>query len=179
MVVALAGMAWLSRIGPATLYFTGVAMPMAVLAVGGRGVYTAHDRRLAGVASEDAGAARALSTSRSSWEWFTGPLAPRWTAPPRRCRRRRQVRPPPRRRQRAAHAISTSLTAGTVMLKKWRSPSSSLRVRPQRPATVRVRDLPLVDVEEQLAGIIRFEATRRRAGSVVSAMRIVVINHVT
>src|SRR5438477_377976 len=61
IVVALAGMAWLSRVGPNTPYVTGIAVPMAILGLGASfsfGPLTSAG--VAGVAAEDAGAASGL-----------------------------------------------------------------------------------------------------------------------
>jgi EmrB/QacA subfamily drug resistance transporter len=151
MVVALAGMAWLSRIGPATPYLTGVAMPMAVLAVGAAAAFTPLTTAgVAGVASEDAGAASGLVNAAHQLGGSLGlgvlvtvfasalPHAPAGAAAS------------PTQANALAHAISTSLTAGTVMLGAALAIVLIL-VRPQRPTTVRVEDLPLVDVEGQLA----------------------------
>ncbi len=150
MVVALAGMAWLSRIGPATPYLTGVAMPMAVLAVGA----AARLHRSRPPASPGS-PARTQAPPRSRQR---RPPARRFTGP-RRSRHRLRLgvaagagsaAASPTQANALAHAISTSLTAGTVMLGAALAIVLIL-VRPQRPATVSVEDLPLVDVEEQLA----------------------------
>jgi EmrB/QacA subfamily drug resistance transporter len=61
ILVALVGMAWLSRIDAGTPYLTGVAIPMAVLGAGAAGAFTPLTTAgVAGVAAEDAGAASGL-----------------------------------------------------------------------------------------------------------------------
>jgi EmrB/QacA subfamily drug resistance transporter len=61
MLVALAGMAWISRVGDGTPYLTGVAIPMAILGVGAACAFTPLTTAgVAGVAAEDAGAASGL-----------------------------------------------------------------------------------------------------------------------
>jgi len=60
-VVALVGMAWLSRLGAGTSYVTGVAIPMVVLGAGAACTFTPLTTAgVAGVATEDAGAASGL-----------------------------------------------------------------------------------------------------------------------
>jgi Na+/alanine symporter len=126
-------------------------MPMAVLAVGAAAAFTPLTTAgVAGVASEDAGAASGLVNAAHQLGGSLGlgvlvtvfasalPHAPAGAAAS------------PTQANALAHAISTSLTAGTVMLGAALAIVLIL-VRPQRPTTVRVEDLPLVDVEGQLA----------------------------
>src|SRR5207247_1865934 len=61
IVVALVGMAWLSRVGVGTPYVTGVGIPMMILGLGAACAFTPLTTAgVAGVASEDAGAASGL-----------------------------------------------------------------------------------------------------------------------
>jgi EmrB/QacA subfamily drug resistance transporter len=61
VLVALAGMAWLSRVGPGTSYWTGIAIPMIVLGIGAASAFAPLTTAgVAGVAAEDAGAASGL-----------------------------------------------------------------------------------------------------------------------
>ncbi len=58
LLISVAGMAWLSRLGPDTAYLTGIALPMVLIGIGQGGALgplTAGG--LTGVAPEDAGAA--------------------------------------------------------------------------------------------------------------------------
>ena len=61
LTVSVLGMAWLSRIGPDTPYLLGVALPMALIGAGqGATLGPLTVAGVAGVASEDAGAASGL-----------------------------------------------------------------------------------------------------------------------
>ena len=61
VLVALAGMAWLSQIAAHTPYLTGIALPMVVLGIGAGAAFTPLTASgVAGVAAEDAGAASGL-----------------------------------------------------------------------------------------------------------------------
>lgn len=61
IATALAGLAWLSRIGAGTSYLTGLAIPMLVLGAGAACAFTPlTSAGVAGVAPEDAGAASGL-----------------------------------------------------------------------------------------------------------------------
>jgi EmrB/QacA subfamily drug resistance transporter len=61
ILVALAGMAWLSQISAHTPYLTGIALPMVVLGIGAGAAFTPLTASgVAGVAVEDAGAASGL-----------------------------------------------------------------------------------------------------------------------
>ncbi|HTZ08698.1 MAG TPA: MFS transporter [Acidimicrobiales bacterium] len=61
VVLALAGMAWLSRLTATTPYFPGIAVPMTLLGLGiGTAMTPLTNAGIAGVAPEDAGAASGL-----------------------------------------------------------------------------------------------------------------------
>jgi EmrB/QacA subfamily drug resistance transporter len=61
LAVTIAGMTWLSLIGPEASYFTGVALPMVLIGAGQGGVLSPLTvAGVAGVAPEDAGAASGL-----------------------------------------------------------------------------------------------------------------------
>ena len=106
IVVALAGMAWISRVGAHTPYLTGVAVPMAILGIGAACSFTPLTTAgVAGVAPEDAGAASGLVNvaHQLGGSLGLGTLVTVFaSASP-------QVNG-------LAHAVSTSLTAGTAML---------------------------------------------------------------
>jgi len=61
VLLALGGMAWLSRLGAATPYFPGIAVPMTLLGLGiGTAMTPLTNAGISGVAPEDAGAASGL-----------------------------------------------------------------------------------------------------------------------
>jgi EmrB/QacA subfamily drug resistance transporter len=151
ILVAFVGMAWLSRVGADTPYLTGVAIPMAVLAAGAAAAFTPLTTAgIAGVASEDAGAASGLvnAAHQLGGSLGLGVLVTVFAsalpqAPARAAASAGHVTA-------LAHAISTSLTAGAVMLALALAIVLVL-VRPQTPAEVAVEALPLAEVEERLA----------------------------
>jgi EmrB/QacA subfamily drug resistance transporter len=58
LLVAVAGMAWLSRLGPGTAYFPQIALPLLLVGAGmGTALTPLTSAGMAGVASDDAGAA--------------------------------------------------------------------------------------------------------------------------
>ena len=62
LLTSLAGMAWLSRLGPHTPFVTGVALPMVLIGLGQGGALAPLTAGgLAGVAAEDAGAAGGIT----------------------------------------------------------------------------------------------------------------------
>jgi EmrB/QacA subfamily drug resistance transporter len=118
IVVALVGMAWLSRVGPETPYLTGIAVPMSILGLGAAAAFTALTTAgVAGVAAEDAGAASGLVNvaHQLGGSLGLGVLVTVFAS----------ALPHPQARALAsastqadglAHAISTSLTVGAGML---------------------------------------------------------------
>lgn len=61
VLVALVGMAWLSRLGPGTSFFPQIVLPMALLGIGiGSALVPLTTAGIAGVDAEDAGAASGL-----------------------------------------------------------------------------------------------------------------------
>jgi EmrB/QacA subfamily drug resistance transporter len=106
IIVALIGMAWLSRVGPGTPYVTGVAIPMAILGIGAAAGFTPLTTAgVAGVAAEDAGAASGLVNvaHQLGGSLGLGILVTVFASASPQANG-------------LAHAISTSLTAGTGML---------------------------------------------------------------
>ncbi len=131
IVVALAGMAWISRIGAGTPYVTGVAIPMAILGVGAACAFTPLTAAgVAGVAAEDAGAASGLVNvaHQLGGSLGLGVLVTVFASS---------------QSAGTAHAISTALTAGAAML-VLALVVVLLVVRPPRPA---VAPIPLRESE--------------------------------
>jgi len=142
IVLALVGMAWLSRVGTGTPYLTGVAIPMMILGLGAACAFTPLTTAgVAGVASEDAGAASGLVNVAHQLGGSLGlgllvtVFASALPAGPARAG--------------LAHAISTSLTAGTVMLALALAVVLVAGRRPRRGADV--LELPFGEAEQQLA----------------------------
>ncbi len=110
VTIALVGMTWLSQLTADTPYLTGIAIPMVILGVGAGAAFTPLTASgVAGVAPEDAGAASGLVNvaHQLGGSLGLGVLVTVFAS----------VRP----RELAAsdllaHRISTSLTAGAVML---------------------------------------------------------------
>jgi EmrB/QacA subfamily drug resistance transporter len=105
VLVALGGMAWLSRIGTGTSYWTGIAVPMIVLGVGAASAFAPLTTAgVAGVGAEDAGAASGLVNvaHQLGGSLGLGILVTVFAS----------ALPA----QGLAHAISTALTVGTGML---------------------------------------------------------------
>ena len=151
ILVAFAGMAWLSRLGPDTPYLTGVAVPMAVLAAGAAAAFTPLTTAgVAGVASEDAGAASGLvnAAHQLGGSLGLGLLVTVFASalPPTGAHRTAA----PAHAHALAHAISTSLTAGAGMLGIALAIVLVL-VRPSAATAAEVEPLPLTEVEDQLA----------------------------
>jgi predicted MFS family arabinose efflux permease len=150
ILVAFAGMAWLSRVGPDTDYLTGVAVPMAVLAAGAAAAFTPLTTAgVAGVASEDAGAASGLVNAAHQLGGSLG-LGVLVTVFASALPRTPAGAGASQHAAALAHAISTSLAAGAGMLGVALAIVLAL-VRPQRPADVTAKELPLPELEEQLA----------------------------
>jgi EmrB/QacA subfamily drug resistance transporter len=150
ILVAFAGMAWLGRVGPETSYLTGVALPMAVLAVGAAAAFTPLTTAgVAGVASEDAGAASGLVNAAHQLGGSLGlgvlvtvfasalPQTPAHAVASQHAAA-------------LAHAISMSLAAGAGMLGVALAVVLIL-LRPSRSPEAVVEAPPAAEVEEQLA----------------------------
>jgi EmrB/QacA subfamily drug resistance transporter len=150
--VALVGMAWLSRIGADGSYAIGVALPMIILGLGAACAFTPLTTAgVAGVASEDAGAASGLVNVAHQLGGSLGlgvlvtvyasalPDSPTRTLASARTQSLE-----------LAHAISTSLTVGAGMLALALAVVVILR-RPRTQAAELVT-LPLAhDVEREAA----------------------------
>jgi EmrB/QacA subfamily drug resistance transporter len=150
ILVAFAGMAWLSRVGPDTDYLTGVAVPMAVLAAGAAAAFTPLTTAgVAGVASEDAGAASGLVNAAHQLGGSLG-LGVLVTVFASALPRTAAHADASQHAAALAHAISTSLAAGAGMLGVALAIVLAL-IRPQRPVDVTVEELPVPELEEQLA----------------------------
>src|SRR5262249_42879346 len=109
ILVSLVGMAWLSRVGAGTPYLTGVAIPMVILGLGAAFAITPMTTAgVAGVAGEAAGAASGLGTvaHQLGGSLGLGLLVTVFAS----------ALPAGSTRAGLAHAISTSLTAGTALL---------------------------------------------------------------
>jgi EmrB/QacA subfamily drug resistance transporter len=142
IVLALVGMAWLSRVGTGTPYLTGVAIPMMILGLGAACAFTPLTTAgVAGVASEDAGAASGLVNvaHQLGGSLGLGLLVTVFAS----------ALPAGSARAGLAHAISTSLTAGTAMLALALAVVLVAGRRSHRGAEV--VELPFGDAEEQLA----------------------------
>ena len=101
LIVALIGMAWLSRISIDTQYFPQIALPMMLLGVGaGVAMIPLTGAGIAGVAPRDAGAASGARQRRKSNRRFAGPRDPHHRICRREPGRRRTTRHPPRFRLR-------------------------------------------------------------------------------
>jgi EmrB/QacA subfamily drug resistance transporter len=150
VLVAFAGMAWLSRIGPDTPYLTGVAVPMAVLAAGAAAAFTPLTTAgVSGVASEDAGAASGLVNAAHQLGGSLG-LGVLVTVFASALPQRPAHAAASQHAAALAHAISTSLAAGAGMLGVALAIVLVL-IRPGRSAAVPVEELPMPELEEQLA----------------------------
>ena len=142
IVLALVGMAWLSRVGTGTPYLTGVAIPMMVLGLGAACAFTPLTTAgVAGVASEDAGAASGLVNvaHQLGGSLGLGLLVTVFAS----------ALPGGSARAGLAHAISTSLTAGTAMLALALAVVLVAGRRPRRAAEL--VELPFGDAEERVA----------------------------
>jgi EmrB/QacA subfamily drug resistance transporter len=151
ILVALAGMAWLSQISAGTSYLTGVAIPMAILGVGAASAFTPLTTAgVAGVPNEDAGAASGLVNvaHQLGGSLGLGILVTVFAS----------ALPHPARTLASAstqdtglaHAISTSLTAGTAMLALALVVVLGL-VRPRRTRAATIAELTLERRDEDLA----------------------------
>jgi EmrB/QacA subfamily drug resistance transporter len=152
IALALFGMAWLSRIGADTPYTTGIAIPMAILGLGAAAAFTPLTTAgVAGVASEDAGAASGLVNvaHQLGGSLGLGVLVTVFASAqaPAHVRELASASPRPLG---LAHAISTSLMAGTAMLALALG-VVVLLLRPPRTRAATVEETTPAEVEERLA----------------------------
>jgi hypothetical protein len=152
-------MAWLSQLSAGTPYLTGIALPMIVLGIGAGAAFTPlTSAGVAGVRGEDAGAASGLVNVAHQVGGSLGlgilvtvfvsatPALPQ-----------RSLASATAQSDALAHAISASLTGGTVMLAialavvlaVVRRPAPAVAVQrvPEAPAPIVVRR-PSVDHDE-------------------------------
>ncbi len=121
VLVALVGMAWLSRLGPTTPFFPQIVLPMALLGIGiGSALVPLTTAGIAGVDAEDAGAASGLVNVAQQLGGLARPRHPdhrvRRGQPPRggppsagtSVRTQAQIT--------LAHAVSTSLKGSAIFL---------------------------------------------------------------
>jgi EmrB/QacA subfamily drug resistance transporter len=144
MVVALAGMAWLSRVSAGTPYLTGIALPMVVLGAGaGLAFTTLTTAGVAGVAAEDAGAASGLVNvaHQLGGSLGLGVLVTVFAS----------ALPQPADTAGLAHAISTSLTVGAGMLVLAVAVVLASNIRPQRQVAAPLELDAAGEIEERLA----------------------------
>ena len=110
VATALVGMAWLSQLGADTPYLTGLAIPMMIIGVGAGAAFTPLTASgVAGVAAEDAGAASGLVnvSHQLGGSLGLGVLVTVFASATPNALGGRDL---------LAHRVSTSLTAGAVML---------------------------------------------------------------
>jgi EmrB/QacA subfamily drug resistance transporter len=140
ILAALVGMAWLSRVGAGTSYITGVAIPMVILGIGAACAFTPLTTAgVAGVATEDAGAASGLVNvaHQLGGSLGLGVLVTVFaSASP-------QVNG-------LAHAISTTLTVGAGMLALALVVVIAV-IREPAPLSAQVEELALAEEDTQLA----------------------------
>ena len=139
ITTALIGMAWLSQVSAGTPYLTGIALPMIILGVGAGAAFTPlTSSGVAGVEPADAGAASGLVNvaHQLGGSLGLGVLVTVFaSAAPA---------------DGLAHAISSSLTAGAVMLALALGVTLALIRRPPS-AEAGVVELPTVAYDEELA----------------------------
>jgi len=151
LLISLIGMVWLSRLGPDTPYWTGIALPMALIGIGqggSLGPLTAGG--LAGVSSEDAGAAGGVTNVAHQIGGSLGlaVLVVVFAAADAGGALSGGAL--------LAHRIAAALTAGAVLLAL--ALIVSLAVRPRRAATTDSANAPVpaattgVAASESLAG---------------------------
>ena len=146
IAVALVGVAWLSRLGVGTPYVTGVAIPMAIMGIGAACAFTPLTTAgVAGVAAEDAGAASGLVNvaHQLGGSLGLGILVTVFSSALSHSGSSVQT-------VRLAHAISTSLTASTVMLALALVVVLAL-VRPRGERVAEVEEFPLAVFDEDIA----------------------------
>jgi len=152
IVLALVGMAWLSRIDAESSYLTGVAIPMLILGLGAACAFTPLTTAgVAGVAAEDAGAASGLVNVAHQLGGSLGlgvlvtVFASVLPHPPTRTLAAASTQT-----SGLAHAISAALTVGTGMLVLALAVVLML-VRRADAREAEVVDLPLARDEERAA----------------------------
>ena len=146
VVVALAGMTWLSQISAHTPYLTGIALPMMVLGIGAGAAFTPlTSAGVAGVATEDAGAASGLVNvaHQLGGSLGLGVLVTVFAS----------ALPAHARAAGLAHAVSISLMVGAAMLALALAVVVGLIVRPATasPAPAERIAVPEWDAEERVA----------------------------
>jgi len=148
VVVALVGMTWLSQISAHTPYLTGIALPMIVLGIGAGAAFTPLTAAgVAGVATEDAGAASGLVNvaHQLGGSLGLGVLVTVFAS----------ALPAHAHAVGLAHAVSTSLMVGAAMLALALAVVLGLIVRPAPaspgPAPVERIAVPEWDAEERIA----------------------------
>jgi EmrB/QacA subfamily drug resistance transporter len=115
--VAVAGMVWLSRLGEATPYFAGIALPLVLLGLGmGAALAPLTGAGIAGVAPEDAGAASGVVNAAQQLGVSLGisvlvTVAAGAGAPPAAAAALDGAA-----RADLAHAVATALTGSAVLL---------------------------------------------------------------
>ncbi len=110
VTIALIGMAWLSQLSAGTPYLTGIAIPMVILGIGAGAAFTPLTASgVAGVPAQDAGAASGLVNvaHQLGGSLGLGVLVTVFAAAAPSGLDAREL---------LAHRVSTSLTAGAVML---------------------------------------------------------------
>jgi EmrB/QacA subfamily drug resistance transporter len=140
VVVALVGMAWLSQISAHTPYLTGIALPMVVLGIGAGAAFTPlTSAGVAGVATEDAGAASGLVNvaHQLGGSLGLGVLVTVFAS----------ALPAHAHVVGLAHAVSTSLMVGAAMLALALAVVLGLIVRPA-PASPTSAPVELIAVPE-------------------------------
>ena len=136
VVTALVGMTWLSQLSAGTPYLTGIALPMAILGVGAGAAFTPLTASgVAGVSAEDAGAASGLVNvaHQLGGSLGLGVLVTVFASATREPRGRTLASASVQTHD-LAHAISTSLAAGAVMLALALAVVVVVLLLPDRPA---------------------------------------------
>jgi EmrB/QacA subfamily drug resistance transporter len=121
LLIALAGMAWLSRLGDGTAYFPQIAMPLVLLGAGmGVALTPLTAAGIAGVAPEDAGAASGLVNvaHQLGGSLGLGALVAVFAAAGHAAARHRPAGASAAEQARhvMAHAVATSLAGSVVLL---------------------------------------------------------------
>ena len=147
LVTAVVAMAWLSRIGPETAYLTGIALPLLLLGIGaGTSFTTLTTVGVAGVAPEDSGAASGLVNvaHQLGGSLGVGILVTVFSAATPALPAR-SLASATARTDGLAHAISTTLAGGTVML------ALALAIVLTVVRTKAAQPEPVIELEEALA----------------------------
>jgi EmrB/QacA subfamily drug resistance transporter len=154
IATALVGMVFLGRVGPATPYLTGVAIPMAILGLGAACAFTPLTTAgVAGVDAADAGAASGLVNVAHQLGGSLGlgvlvtVFASTLASGPAGTRASASTHGTA-----VAHAISTALTVGAAMLALALAVALVVaRSRRRPPAAVAELPRQLTEAEQQLA----------------------------